>query len=56
MRNTNAGWKIIDVYLNGTISELASRRAEFGSILRSGGPSALVSALNRQSDKLLAGG
>jgi phospholipid transport system substrate-binding protein len=55
MRNTGNGWKIIDVYLNGTISELASRRAEFGAILRSGGPNALVSALTKQGDKLLAG-
>ena len=56
MRNTGSEWKIIDVYLNGTISELASRRAEFGSILKSGGPNALVSALMKQGDKLLAGG
>jgi phospholipid transport system substrate-binding protein len=55
MRNTGNGWKIIDVYLNGTISELASRRAEFGAILRSGGANALVSALTKQGDKLLAG-
>jgi phospholipid transport system substrate-binding protein len=56
MRNSGGEWKIIDVYLNGTISELASRRAEFGSILRTGGPDALVSALTKQSDRLLAGG
>jgi phospholipid transport system substrate-binding protein len=56
MRNVGGAWKIIDVYLNGTISELASRRAEFGSILKSGGPNALVSALTKQGDKLLAGG
>ena len=56
MRNTSAGWRVIDVYLNGTISELASRRAEFGSILKSGGPDALMSALTKQGDKLLTGG
>jgi phospholipid transport system substrate-binding protein len=56
LRNSGGEWKIIDVYLNGTISELASRRAEFGSILKSGGPNALVSALNKQGDKLLTGG
>ncbi|HXG78523.1 MAG TPA: ABC transporter substrate-binding protein, partial [Methyloceanibacter sp.] len=56
MRNVGGAWKIIDVYLNGTISELASRRAEFGSILKTGGPNALVSALNKQGDKLLTGG
>jgi phospholipid transport system substrate-binding protein len=56
MRNEAGEWRIIDVYLNGTISELASRRAEFGSILKSGGTNALVSALTKQGDKLLAGG
>ena len=55
VRNTGTDWRVIDVYLNGTISELASRRAEFGSILKSGGPDALVASLNKQGDKLLAG-
>jgi len=56
MRNVGGEWRIIDVYLNGTISELASRRAEFGSILKAGGANALVGALTKQGDKLLAGG
>ncbi len=55
MRKAGADWKIIDVYLDGTISELASRRAEFGAILKSGGPDALVSSLVKKGDKLLAG-
>jgi phospholipid transport system substrate-binding protein len=55
VRNTGADWRIIDVYLNGTISELANRRAEFGAVLKSGGADALVGSLNKQGDKLLAG-
>ena len=55
MRGAGGDWKIVDVYLDGRISELASRRAEFGSILKSGGAEALISSLRRQSDKLLAG-
>jgi phospholipid transport system substrate-binding protein len=55
MRRTGADWKVVDVYLDGTISELAGRRAEFGAILKSGGPDALVSSLVKQGDKLLAG-
>ena len=55
MRNSGKGWKVVDVYLDGTISELASRRAEFGAILKSGGPDALIVSLRRQGDKLLAG-
>jgi len=55
MRNSGGKWKAVDVYLDGTISELASRRAEFGAILKSGGPNALIDSLRRQGDKLLAG-
>jgi phospholipid transport system substrate-binding protein len=55
MRKTGAEWRIVDVYLDGTISELASRRAEFTSILKSGGPDALIASLRRQGDKLLSG-
>jgi phospholipid transport system substrate-binding protein len=47
-------WKVIDVYLNGTISELATRRSEFTAILRSGGPASLVASLRQRTDRLLA--
>ena len=49
------GSRVVDVYLNGTISEMASRRSEFAGILRSGGVDALLKALNERSNKLLAG-
>jgi phospholipid transport system substrate-binding protein len=49
------GWKIADVYLDGTISELAARRAEFASVMKSGGPDALVTLLRQRADKLLGG-
>lgn len=55
VRNQQGTWRIVDVYLDGTISELASRRAEFGAILKSGGAEALVASLRQQGDKLLAG-
>jgi phospholipid transport system substrate-binding protein len=55
MRKSGTDWKIVDIYLDGTISELANRRAEFGAILKSGGPDALVVSLNKQGDKLLTG-
>jgi phospholipid transport system substrate-binding protein len=48
-------WRVVDVFLDGTISELASRRAEFTAILKSGGPDALIASLRQQGDKLLAG-
>jgi phospholipid transport system substrate-binding protein len=55
MRSSGGEWKVVDVYLDGTISELASRRAEFSTILKSGGPDALIGSLRKQGDKLLAG-
>jgi len=54
MRAAAGGWKIADVYLDGTISELAARRAEFSSIIKGGGPDALVALLRERADKLLA--
>jgi phospholipid transport system substrate-binding protein len=53
MRKSGSDWKIVDVYLTGTISELATRRSEFGSILDTGGPKALIGSLTQQADRLL---
>ena len=53
MRGSGDAWKIVDIYLSGTISELATQRAEFGAILKSGGPAALIESLRQQSDKLM---
>jgi phospholipid transport system substrate-binding protein len=53
MRKAGGAWKIVDVYLTGTISELATRRAEFASILDAGGPQGLVASLRAQADRLL---
>jgi phospholipid transport system substrate-binding protein len=53
MHSTDDGWKATDVYLAGTISELATRRGEFGAILKDGGPAALVERLNAQTKRQL---
>jgi phospholipid transport system substrate-binding protein len=45
-------WQIIDVYLNGTISQLANYRSEFGATLRSGGGDALVKLLESKTAEL----
>ena len=52
MRNNGGVWQIADVYLDGTISELATRRSEFASILRTGGINGLIQALNTKADAL----
>lgn len=54
MRGSDDSWKVVDVYLTGTISELATRRTEFAAILKSGGPNALGSSLQHQAEKLMS--
>ena len=49
MVNGNGGPQIGDVYLSGTISELAARRADFASTLRSQGVPGLIAALNNKA-------
>jgi phospholipid transport system substrate-binding protein len=53
MRGSGDAWKVVDVYLTGTISELATRRSEFSAILNSGGPAALIESLRQQTEKLM---
>jgi phospholipid transport system substrate-binding protein len=52
MRQNGASWQIADVYLNGTISELATRRSEFGSILKTQGINGLIQSLNNKAAAL----
>ena len=52
MRQNQGSWQISDVYLDGTISQLAIQRSEFYSILRRDGVDGLVIALNRKVDLL----
>jgi len=52
MRQNAGAWQIADVYLNGTISELATRRSEFGSILKTQGINGLIQALNNKAAAL----
>ena len=52
MRRNGDAWLISDIYLDGAISEVATRRSEFGTILRSEGIDGLIAALNRKADML----
>ena len=49
MRNGDAGPQIVDVFLTGTISELATRRSEFSAVLQQGGYQALLTALENKT-------
>ena len=53
LRQADGGWKIIDVFFNGSISSLARSAADFSSTVAAGGAPALVRKLNTQSDQLL---
>lgn len=55
MRNTTGSWKVIDVFLEGYVSELSTRRSDFSSTLASGGASALIAKINQLADNLLNG-
>jgi phospholipid transport system substrate-binding protein len=52
MRRNGDGWLISDIYLDGAISEVATRRSEFAAILRTDGVDGLIAALNRKADML----
>jgi len=52
LRQTSQGWKIVDIYLDGTISELARRRAEFASIISSQGVDGLIALLKKKNEEL----
>ena len=52
LRQDQGGRRISDVYLDGSISQLAVHRSEFHSILRREGVDGLVMALNRKVDLL----
>src|ERR1700722_19919344 len=52
MRRTGDGWLISDIYLDGAISEGATRRSEFAAILKNEGIDGLSTALNRKADIL----
>jgi phospholipid transport system substrate-binding protein len=53
MRDTGSGWKVIDVFYNGGISQLNAQRSDFASTLQGGGAKALVAKLDSLTDKLL---
>jgi len=54
MRRNGESWLISDIYLDGAISEVATRRSEFASILKNAGIDGLIAALNRKADILTA--
>jgi len=54
MRRKGDTWLISDIYLDGAISEVATRRSEFSAILKNDGAEGLIAALNRKTDALIS--
>jgi phospholipid transport system substrate-binding protein len=54
-RGASGMWQIIDVYLSGTISELATRRSEFVAVLQRDGAKGLVRLLESRAAALRTG-
>ena len=55
VHEANGGWKIVDVYLNGNISQLAQKRSDFGATLKTGGPQGLAKKIDALADQTLGG-
>jgi phospholipid transport system substrate-binding protein len=52
MRQNGGRWAIGDIYLDGTISEVATHRSEFAAILERQGFDGLIAALDRKAEML----
>ena len=49
LKQSGGAWKIVDVYVSGTVSELATRRSEFSAVLNRGSAPALIDELHKKS-------
>jgi phospholipid transport system substrate-binding protein len=50
LRGADGSWRIIDVFMNGTVSELALRRSEYSSVFKRDGFESLLSSLEEKID------
>jgi phospholipid transport system substrate-binding protein len=49
MRDSQAGWRAVDVLMDGTISRVAVQRSDFRALIRRGDASALIASLQRKT-------
>jgi phospholipid transport system substrate-binding protein len=55
MRQEGAGWKVVDVLAEGSISRVASQRSEMRSLLADGGGPGLLVSLRQKTAELSGG-
>jgi phospholipid transport system substrate-binding protein len=48
LRGADGSWRVIDVFMNGTVSELALRRSEYSSVLKRDGFESLLSSMEEK--------
>jgi len=54
LRKRDGTWRVIDVFLKGTISEVATRRADFSATIRDKGFDGLIAAIDDKVKELAA--
>ena len=52
VHDNDSAWQIRDIYLSGTISELATHRSEFAQTLRTSGIDGLIDSLDKKANEL----
>ncbi len=52
LRQNGPQWQVSDIYLQGTISQVANLRSQFGAVFQRGGAKELIEALNRKATSL----
>ena len=54
LRNFDGRWRIVDAFLDGTISEIATKRSEYNSILKQDGFDGLLARISAKTAELAA--
>ena len=51
LEEINSQWKVFDILLTGSISEIATKKSEFFSIIRESGAEGLIEKINQKINK-----
>lgn len=52
MREFDGQWQVIDIFLKGTFSELATRKSEYSSLIRDGGFPKLIARMKEKTETI----
>ncbi|HYD50558.1 MAG TPA: ABC transporter substrate-binding protein [Terriglobales bacterium] len=55
VRELAGTWRIVDIYLKGTVSELALRRSDYTAVMKNQGFDALLASVNQKIEAMAAG-